>query len=493
MSGAREELQRRLPVALGVCLAVAAFSWQALDAAFDRPISVGEGADLSAAHAAMGGRVPCRDFACGPAPLYPFLAGPPLAAAGIGAMGQRLLNAALALAGLSALGLALAQRTRRGEVGALAAFSVAASPHWVGAVVAGGATGAAAAFLCTAAAAALSTSRLAPRAVIFCAAGAAAVGCAPLTAVAVVPLAVCLGAGAGSRGRRAALACAGAGIPLAGLAPFIAFAPDGATADLWSALRAGSAAKSTYGVAMPMFAVAPGAALALVAGLVAVPALIAGRRTVELVGLVAAVSGVAIAAVIPGEDAATVAPFAPIAVGAGLVAAWTVACKGGSPLRHALWLAPLMALYQPIPSSGLGRADAEVAAAAAYIRRSVPPGPILTPQPAFAVAADRGVIPGTELGAHAVLAKGRDKEAARLQLTTLRALTRAVEARSPRAIVLHRADDALDFGRDRRTGARHAKGAIRKFQRAVMERYERVFTTPSYAVYVPRAGVDARR
>jgi hypothetical protein len=493
LSGIVETLRRRLPIALGVCLVLIAFFGNAADAALDRPISIGEGADLLAASAVMRGRVPCRDFACGPAPLYPFLAGPPLAAAGFGVMEQRLLNIALAGVGLLALGLALAQRTRRGEIGAVAAFSVAASPQWVGSVVAGGASGAAVACLCVAAAASLSTFRLAPRAAVFVLAAAAAVGSAPLTAVAVLPLAVCLGAGAGSRWGRIALTCAGVGIPLAGLAPFVAIAPAGAIDDAWNALRAGSAAKSVYGVAVPMFATAPGAAFALVAGLVAVPALVAGRRAVELGGLAAAVLGVALAALVPGEDSATIAPFAPIAAGVGLAAAWAVCREGGSPLRHALWLAPLMALYQPIPSAGLGRADAEVIAAATYIRRSVPSGPILTPLPAIAAAAGREVIPGTELGAYAVLAKGRGKDAARLHLTTLRALTREVETRRPRAIVLHRGDDALDFGRDRSRGIRQPKGAIRRFQRAISERYERAFMTPSYAVYVPRRGVDAGR
>jgi hypothetical protein len=486
-------LRRRLPTAIGVCLVAAAFVWNAADAASDRPISTGEGADLMAARSVMRGRVPCRDFACGPAPLYPFLAGPPLAAAGSGVMGQRLLNVALAGLGLMALGAALAQRTRRGEVGAAAAFSVAASPHWMGAVVAGGAGGSAAAFLCVAAAAWLSTLRLAPRAVVFAVAGALAVGCAPLTMVAIVPLAVALSIGARSPSRRMACAFACVCVPLAGLAPLVALAPSGAIADLWDALRAGSAARSAYGVAVPMFAVAPGAALALAAGLVAAPALVAGRRATEMGGLAASVMGVAIAACVPGEDTVTVAPFAPVAVAAGLAAAWAIAREGGSPLRHALWLAPLMALYQPIPSSGLGRADAEIDSAAAYIRRAVPAGRILTPMPAVAVAAGRDVIPGTELGANAVLALGRDGDAARLHLATLRGLARAVEARRPRAIVLHRTDDALDFGRDRATGARHAQAAILRFQRAVSERYERAFTTPTLAVYVARRGVDAKR
>jgi hypothetical protein len=233
--------------------------------------------------------------------------------------------------------------------------------------------------------------------------------------------------------------------------------------------------------------------LALVAGLAALPSLVAARRVPELGGLAAAVLGVAVAAVLPGEDTATLAPIAPLAAGAGLTAAWTLARGGGSPLRHALWLAPLMALYQPIPSAGLGRADAEIAAIAEFVERAVPAGRILTPQPAIAAAAGRRVVRGTELGANAVLAKGRDEDAERLHLTTLRALAKAVEGKRPRAIALHRTDDALDFGRDRRTGARHPTGAIRRFQRAVSERYERAFTTRSWAVYVPRAEVDARR
>jgi len=244
---------------------------------------------------------------------------------------------------------------------------------------------------------------------------------------------------------------------------------------------------------VPMFATAPGAALALVAGLAVLPGLVRGRRAVELGGLAAAVAGVAFAAVLPGEESPTIAPFAPLAAGAGLLAAWALVRGAGSPLRHALWLAPLMALYQPIPSADMGRADAEIAAVAAFLERSVPQGPILTPLPAVAAAADREVVRGTALGAHAVLGKGRDGDAARLHLTTLRALTRAVVGRRPRAIVLHRTDDALDFGRDRLSGARHPSGSVRRFQSAVLDRYERGFTTPSLAVYVPRRAVDADR
>jgi hypothetical protein len=287
--------------------------------------------------------------------------------------------------------------------------------------------------------------------------------------------------------------CVALGVPLAGLLALAALAPPGAVADLWGALAAGAATRTAHGVAVSMLATSPGAALALVAGLAALPSLVAARRVPELGGLAAAVLGVAVAAVLPGEDTATLAPIAPLAAGAGLTAAWTLARGGGSPLRHALWLAPLMALYQPIPSAGLGRADAEIAAIAEFVERAVPAGRILTPQPAIAAAAGRRVVRGTELGANAVLAKGRDEDAERLHLTTLRALAKAVEGKRPRAIALHRTDDALDFGRDRRTGARHPTGAIRRFQRAVSERYERAFTTRSWAVYVPRAEVDARR
>lgn len=493
MSGGRAELRRLLPIALGACLAVLAFAWNAADAVFDRPISVGEGADLLAARAAMGGRVPGRDFACAAGPLFPFVAGPPLAAIGFGTVQMRLLNALLAAAGLLVLGIALAQRTRRAEIGAVAAFCVAASPHWTGAVVAGGSAGPSTAFLCLAAAAALSTTRFAPRLAALAIAGALAVGCAPLAIVAVAPLAICLGAGAGSRWRRVAAACAGVAVPAAALAPFAAISPDGGLADAWAALSAGSAAKAMHGVAAPMFAISPGAALALAAGLVALPSLVAGKRAVELGALAAAAAGVVVAIVVPGEDSPTIVPIAPLVAGAGLAAAWNLARGGGSPLRHALWLTPLIALYLPIPSAGLGDAGAETGMVAAYVRGRVPGGPILTPLPAIAVAAGREVLPGTELGAHAVLTKGREKDAARLHLTTLRALTRAVERRAPRAIVLHRSDDALDFGRDRSTGARHGKGAVRRFQRAVSERYERAFTTRSLAVYVPRRGVDAGR
>jgi len=493
LSGVRGALRRRLPIALGIFLTLAAFARNAADAVLDRPVTVGEGANLLAAQAVMRGQLPCRDFACSAAPLYPIVAGPPLAAAGFGVMGQRLLGVALAFAGLLALGAALAQRTRRAEVGVVAAFSVAASPHWVGAVVAGGSSGAAVMALCAVAAAAFSTFRAVPRAAVFAVAGALAVGCAPLTAIAMVPLALCLCAEVQGRGRRALLSCVAVGVPLAGLLPLFALAPPGAVADLWDAFRAGAAVKAAHGVAVSMFATAPGAALALVAGLAALPALVSARRTPEIGGLVSAVLGVAIAAALPGEDAATVAPFAPLAAGAGLAAAWALARGGGSPLRHALWLAPLMALYQPVPSSGLGRADAEIAAVAAFVERGVAPGRILTPQPAVAVAAGRRILRGTELGACAVLAKGGDDSAERLHLTTLRALTRAVEARRPRAIVLHRTDDGLDFGRDRGTGARHPAGAIHRFQRAVSERYERAFTTRSWAVYLPRAKVDAGR
>jgi hypothetical protein len=214
---------------------------------------------------------------------------------------------------------------------------------------------------------------------------------------------------------------------------------------------------------------------------------------VELAGLVAAALGVAVAAVAPGEESATFATFAPLAAGAGLAAAWSIARGDGSPLRHVLWLTPLMALYAPIPSAGIGRADAEIAAVASYLRRAVPPGPILSPQPAIAVAADRDVLPGTELGAYAVLAKGREKEAAALRLTTPRLLARAVERRLPSAIVLHRTDEVLDFGRDRATGRRQAPAAIQRFQRAVSERYERRYTTPSLAVYLPRRQGSQKR
>jgi hypothetical protein len=476
--------------AAGVCLVIAAFTWNALDAVTSPAVSIEEGTHLVAARAAMGGRLPYLDFAYTPSAAFPYIAGPALSVAGFGAFELRCLNAALAALGLLVASAAFARRAGRAEVGIVAAFSVAASPHWMYAVITGGPVAAATLSIACACAAALSARAVVPRVVAFAAASLLAIGCEPIALFPLLPMAARLARQAWTDGRRVAAICAVALAPTCALAALLAVAPSGAVADLW---RVHFAAASEQGWRMSlakMFSVSPGAVLVLLASGSALPALLRRRSSTALACMAAGALGIGTAFLPSAEASVAAAPVFPIVAGAGLMAVWSLAREGGSPLRHAVWLAPLMSLYVPLSEPEAGLPEAEIDAVAAFVASAVPPGPILTPFPAVAAAARRPAIAGTELGADAVLARWRDRDAVALHLVTPGLLARNVEARRPRAIVLHRTDEAIDFGVDRETGKPISSGAVQRFQRAVAERYERAFTTDRLAVYVPRAAKD---
>jgi hypothetical protein len=479
-------------IAAGVCLVAVAFAWNALDAVPGRLVSVEEGAHLVAARSAMAGRLPYADFAYMPSAFFPYVVGPALAATRYGAFELRCVNVAFAALGLAAACLAFGLRARRAEVGLVAAFSVAASPHWVNAVVAGGPIAAATLWVGLACAAFLSGRALLPRAILFVVASSLAVGCAPISAFGLVPLAVCLSLEAPSPLRRAALSAVTIVVPWIGLAAmFLSTSPD-AAADLWRVHFAGETEQNWRYSLMKMFSVSPGAALALIPGLAAVPALVAHRAYREIACLAAAIAGIGMAFFPLEEASVSAAPVFPLVAGAGFMAAWAAVRGSGSPLRHVAWLAPLMGLYVPVFGNPGDLADDEIAEVAGFIESEVPRGPILTPFPAVAIAAARPVIAGTDLGANAVLPAGRDRQALRLHLTTQALLARAVEARRPRAVVLHRTDETIDFALDRERRKRLPSSSMLRFQRAVAERYERALQTDNLAVYVPRAQKEKR-
>lgn len=478
--------RRGFLVAGGVALVVAAFAWNAIDAVPDRLVSVEEGAHLLAARSAMSGRVPLADFAYAPSALFPYVVGPVLEVVGYGILELRLANAVLAAIGLAAACAAFGRRARRAEVGLLAAFSVAASPHWVDAVITGGPIAAATLWVGLACAAFLSRLAPVPRAIAFTASSALAVGCAPISALALAPLALAPAFEPGPAARRAALAATALLVPPAALAAAFAAASPEAAADLWRFHAEGSTEQHWRYSLMKMFSISPGGVLALVPGLAAVPALLARRERAWIACLCAAAAGIGASFLPAAEGSVTAAPYFPLVAGAGLAAAWAAVEGAGSPLRHAAWLAPLMGLYVPVFAAPGDLPLEEVEAVAGFVARELPPGPILTPFPAIAVEARRPVLSGTDPGANAVLGPGRDRQAARLHLTTQAMLARALEARRPRAVVLHRADEGIDFAIDRERGRRQPGDSTLRFQRAVAEGYERALETENLAVYVPR-------
>ncbi len=404
-----------------------------------------EGFYAIAARSVMEGSIPYRDFAYTQMPLLPYLNGLVMEIFGFTMATQRAVNLVWSTIGLVAMILALRQRLGRWEPGLVAAFCVAASPHWAALQAIGTSHGAAGMFLSLSAAAVLSTFPHTRRVIAFALFATGAVGCRLSCAPVVIPLGFALALETRDRYRRLAALAIPLGTAVAVFLPFFIMAPRNMIFNIWQYHVGSSFDRRVLGNWIQWWQIAPAAIVVLAAGLTTVPRLIKNRGWTLLLLLLAGLIGVTVTMIPKNSYGLYIAPAVLIAATAGIAATWSTAQAKGSPFRHVVWLLPLLSLYHDLPRTADGQAEADIVEAARYIRENAPAGPILTPVPIVAVEAGRDVIPGTEMGMFSALHPQKQTLARRLRMTTVRELTITVKKKIPAAIVLRRRGAAWNF------------------------------------------------
>jgi len=430
-----------------------------------------EGIYAIAARSAMEGQLPYRDFAYTQMPLLPYLNGLAMALGGFGLTNQRVANIIWSCLALLGVILALRHRLGRWEPGLVAAFAVAASPHWAEMQSIGTSHGAAGMALGLSAAVVLTRFPLRRRAIAFAALGTLAVGirlsCGPVVAV----LALILIAEAPSWKERLVVAAIPAGVAAAGLLPFLIAAPEQMLFNVWYYHLASVFDRRSLAQAIEWWHISPAAILILLTGLMGLPSLIKRREWSVALLLIAALIGVTTPMIPKSAYGVYITPAAIVAATAGVTAFWTVGPAAGNPFRHIVWLLPLLVLYHPLPrTTNVGTAT-EPEAIGAYLREHVPPGPVLTPVPIVAIESDRDVIPGTEMGMFAAMHPRDRKLARRLNLVTIRDLTKLVADQRPAAIVKMKGSSKWNFKWTVPTLRRQPKKNYRKFEVAMRKHY----------------------
>lgn len=388
-----------------------------------------------AARAVLEGEQPYQDFAYTQMPLLPYFSALGLKLLGASMAGQRLWSSLWGGIGLLVLGLAVWRRTGRLEAALLATFIVAASPRWTFLQSMGvwcGTTG----MLCNGAlAAVLWPGRLWPRAVVFALCGSAAVGCRLSCAPSVAVMCAALLLEAGSL-RHAAMAlglCVGIGLAM--IAPFAVTDSEAFVFMNW-AFHMSSQMSHPWSIRlMQWWDVSPAVILTTVSTLFVAPRLVRSQAWLELTLLLAGVVGL-VAPMVPSSAwGVYISAGVPVAAAASVVALYRSGWAPGSPHRFALAALPLMSLLHTLPLEVPEGATREVEEVAAFLRRSVGPGPLLTPAGVVAVESGRPLIDGTQMGAFSAMRVEHGVRAVRYHMTTPALLEDAVRRGEPAAVV----------------------------------------------------------
>ncbi len=443
-----------------------------------------EGFYAIAARSVMEGKLPYRDFAYTQMPLLPYLNGLVMEIVGYTMTTQRAVNIVWSTIGLVAMILALRQRLGRWEPGLVAAFCVAASPHWVTLQAIGTSHGAAGMFLSLSAATVLSTFPHMRRVIAFALFATMAVGCRLSCAPVVIPLVLALALQTRERYRRlAALA-----IPLVTTVvvflPFFISAPQNMIFNVWQYHMGSSLNRRVLGNCIQWWQIAPAAIVVLAAGLTTVPELIKNRRWTLLLLLLSGLIGVTVTMIPKSSYGLYIAPAVLIAAAAGIAAAWSTVQAKGSHFRHVVWLLPLLTLYHDLPVTEDREVDVDIVEAAQYLEENAPSGPILTPLPIVAVQAGRDVIPSTEMGMFCALHKKKRTLAQRLRMTTVRDLTITVKKKIPAAIVLHRRGATWNFKWVVPTLRRQPRKLHGRLMKAINTEYKKTWGNRTVWVYL---------
>jgi len=442
-----------------------------------------------AAREVFEGRLPYRDFAYTQTPLLPYLNGLVLRVVGLSMDNHRLLNAVWGGLGLVALMAGVWRRTGRVEPAIATGFVMAASPRWVSLQALGVWCGPAGALLNAGTAAVLWPGPLGRRAIVFAIAGTCSIACrlscAPVVAVLAVPLLVEAGSPRRALVLLAGFLAAGAAVFL----PFVLAAPSSFYFDVWRFHVLSGIERNFEAQALQWWNVAPAAMVALVAGFFGLPRLIKGRRWAEVALVAAGLVGVTTPMIPASAWGVYVAAGAPLAAAGGICAFWAVGLAERTPLRHAVWILPLLSALVILPPAVTEGAATEPEEVGAFIRNEVDEGPLLTPLGIVAVEAGRDVLKGTEMGTFSAM-RPRDADLAHeLRMTTLADLTRSVLDQEPAAIV-----KTIDPGPWIVWNFRWAMPSldtqplaeIYAFEDAIVECYEPVWRTQTMEVYVRR-------
>ncbi len=443
-----------------------------------------EGFYAIAARSVMDGRIPYRDFAYTQMPLLPYLNGLVMEIFGYTMATQRVINLVWSTIGLVAMILALRQRLGRWEPGLVAAFCVAASPHWAALQAIGTSHGAAGMFLSLSAAAVLSTFPHMRRVIAFALFATMAVGCRLSCAPVVIPLCFALALETRGRRRRLAALAIPLGTAVVVFLPFFLSAPRNMIFNVWEYHMGSSLNRRVLGNWIQWWQIAPAAIIVLAAGLTTVPKLIRNRGWTLLLLLLAGLIGVTVTMIPRSSYGLYIAPAVLVAAAAGIAAAWSTAQAKRSPFRHAVWLLPLLILYHDLPVTVDGQVEAGIVEAAEYLQENAPAGPILTPLPIVAVEAGRDVIPGTEMGMFCALHPKKRTLARSLRMTTVRDLTITVKKKIPAAIVLHRGGPNWNFRWIVPTLRRQPRKLHRRLIGAINTEYKRAWGNRTVWVYL---------
>lgn len=424
-----------------------------------------EGFYAIAARSVMQGEMPYRDFAYTQMPLLPYMNGLAMTVVGFGLTEQRVCNILWTALGLLSLVLALWRRTGRFEPGLATVFMVAVSPFSAELTAMGASHGVSTCFTCLSTAAVLWRGPLLPRILAFAVFGTVSVGCRLAMAPLVAALTFALFVEARGWRQRALTLGVPIAVGLAAILPFLVSAPEGFWFFNWE-YHLGSSfdRRRVEGQPTEWWKAGSAAIVVLCIGLSGGVHLVRERRWQELFLLLAGLLGVTMPMLPKSGYGWYIIPAAPVAAAAGMAALWSTPQWPRFAFRHFIWILPALPLLWPLPaevSTGKSTSFAAIATwtkdtlllrdtpqrkpnertagfvedIAAHLRAKVPPGKLLTSLPIVAVEAGREVWPGTHMGMFAAMDPGQDTRAKRLHLTTIAALTAAVAARGPVAIV----------------------------------------------------------
>lgn len=443
-----------------------------------------------AARLVYEGKLPYRDFAYTQMPLMPYINGFLLRFIGFGLDNHRLVSSIWGALGALALLLAVRQRLGRFEPAFLAVFAFTASPRWCFLQSMGVWCGVAGMLTNLALAAVLWRGRFWPRAVAFGLAGTLTVGCRLSGAPLVALFSLVLFIEASGLRQRLCLAGLFLGLGAVIIGPFAACDPDAFYFMNLGYHLESIETRTLWIKALQGWDVSPAAITVAAISLLAVPRLVAARRTTEIILLASGLVGLVLPLVPESAWGTYISSSVPVAAVAGVVALWTTDLAPSTPHRHVAWLFPIMSLFHIMPLEVPEGAAREVEEIGAFIRNEVPPGPVLTPATIVAVEAGRDVVPGTEMGHFAAWFPWDSARAARYHMTTLPDLARAVEEQVPAAIVL--VIEPLGWRVWNFQWAMPAKDAqpelyTKEFEDKVETCYRSVWRTSAMEVFVRRA------
>ncbi|MCP4604772.1 MAG: hypothetical protein GY847_30335 [Proteobacteria bacterium] len=448
-------------------------------------MSADEGFYALAARNVMEGKLPYRDFAYTQMPLLPYLNGIVFELFGYGLTEQRIVNAVWATIGLLAIILALKHRLELWEPGLVAAFSVAASPHWTVMQAMGKTYGAAGMFLVLSAISVFTTYSLRWRTVAFAVTGTLAAGCRLSCAPVLAILGLVLFFEAKDWKER--FICTGIplGIAAITLLPFFAASLENALFFVWTYHLESIFLRPRLVQAEEWWTVSPAAILLLLTGILSLPFHIKKHNWTVIFLLMAGLTGITVPMMPRSAYGNYITPVVLVAASAGVLAIWTIPWVKTSPFRYAFWFLPALTFLHPLPVDTISTIrDSE--RAAVLLARDIPPGPILTPVTIVAVESGRSVIRGTDMGMFSAM-RPRDRKKARiLNLTTIPDLVDVVRKQRPAAIVKMKGNSVWNFKWAVPSLHRQPQNHYKKFTASIKKHYRSIGRFGHLEVLVPR-------